>query len=268
VAVGLKSVAFASLSEVRYSVWAAERRANQQLTRGIHLAGGAELGACYNTILVPTVNQDIALAAVGEALERLGCRMVHREEPAPSQGGFHYRSVRMILVGLPGRSGWLPLSSWGDGLSCPFPDWYRKNPLAMALSLSLSPVFYLFSFDAGWVAGYSVFEGGQQVEAQSLTSRPDRSLKEFTPPLKPPQLPSRLGRALDEPQFEFETFARGFQRLEVAVAALASRLGVPVHLIDPLDVQDGDGAIVLEDGKYRRVSPSGWVGLYYEKGSG
>jgi hypothetical protein len=225
------------------------------------------MGACYNTILVPAVEQEPVLAAIRDALERLCCRLVHREEPAPDDGGFHYRSVRMVFVGRPGRSGWLQLSSWGDGLSCPFPNWYRKNPLAMALSWNLSPVLYLFSFDAGCVAGYSMFENGQQVEAQSLTPRPHRSLNEFTCPLEPPRPPSRLGRALGDPEFDYEIFARGFRGLEVATAALAIRLGVPVHLIDPLDIQDGDGAIVLEDGKYRRVSLPGWVGVYYEKGA-
>ncbi len=74
-----------------------------------------------------------------------------------------------------------------------------------------------------------------------------------------------LGEILGDATFDFEGFMRGFEWLEVASAALAARLGASVHLIDPLDVQDGDGALVVENGKYRRVSLPGWFGVYYEK---
>ncbi len=79
----------------------------------------------------------------------------------------------MIFGGPPGDSPWVPLSSWGDGIPCKFPEWYRTNPLAMALSYTLGPVIYMFTYDAGLVAGYSIFNGGQQVEAISLTSKMD-----------------------------------------------------------------------------------------------
>jgi hypothetical protein len=222
------------------------------------------MGACYNTILVPAAEREVVLVAISDALQRLGRRVAHHEAPLTYEDGFHYRSARMIFVGPRGESRWVPLSSWGDSLPCPFPAWYRTNPLAMALSRSLSPVLYLFSYDAGCVAGYSIFEGGQQVEARSLTPRPDWPLDEFSPPLDPPPRPSLLGGLLGDPQFDYESFARGYRRLEIATAALAGRLGVPVHLIDPLHVQDGEGAIVVESGEYKLVSLPGWMAVYYE----
>jgi hypothetical protein len=223
------------------------------------------MGACYNTILVPAVEREDVVAAISDALGRLGRRIVHREEPAAYEDGFHYRSVMMIFVGPSGTSPWVPLSCWGDGLPGKFPDWYRTNPLAMSLSVSLSPVVYLFSYDAGYVAGYSIFEGGQQVEAQSLTPRSDWPLADFSSPLKPPQRPSLLGKAVGEPGFDYEAVARGFEWLEIATAELAARLGVTPHLIDPLHIQDGDGAIIVEGGEYNVVSLPKWIALYYEK---
>jgi hypothetical protein len=225
------------------------------------------MGACYNTILVPVVERETIFAAIGDALRLLGCRIVHREEPTTYEDGFRYRSVRMIFVGQHDGSGWTPLSSWGDGLPRSHHGWYRMNPLALALSWSLSPVVYLFSFDAGWVTGYSVFQDGRLVEAQSLTSRLDRSLGDFASPSEAMQRPSRLGALFGDSEFDYEAFASRFRSLEVAAAALAGRLGAPVHLIDPLDVQDGDGAIVVEAGKYKRVRLAGWAAVYYEPGA-
>ncbi|HYT88840.1 MAG TPA: hypothetical protein VEL76_09040 [Gemmataceae bacterium] len=223
------------------------------------------MGACYNTILVPAVEQSLIFTALEDALGRLRRRIVYHEAPRIYADGFHYRSVQMIFVGPAGQSRWVPLSSWGDGLPGPFPTWYRANPLAMSLSRSLSPVIYLFSFDAGYVAGYSIFKEGEQVEAQSLTWRAAAPLGEFSPPLKPPQPPSLLGQLLEDPDFDYGAFRRRFRNLEVAMAALAARLGTTPHLLDPLHIQDGDGAIVVEAGEYKPVGLPGWVGVYYEK---
>jgi len=135
----------------------------------------------------------------------------------------------------------------------------------MALSYTLGPVIYLFTYDAGFVAGYSIFKGGQQVEAMSLTPKVEWPLGEFAPALAAPAKPTNLGELLGDANFDFEGFMRGFQWLEVATAALAARLGASVHLIDPLDVQDGDGALVVENGEYKQVGLPGWFGIYYEK---
>ncbi|MBC7821695.1 MAG: hypothetical protein IAG10_32825 [Planctomycetaceae bacterium] len=214
---------------------------------------------------MPSVDREPVLAAIGDALDQLGYRIVHREEPSRYEDGFQYRSVQTIFVGPSGGSRWVPLSSWGDGLPCEFPDWYRRNPLAMSLSRSLSPIIYLFTDNAGAVAGYSIFTDGQQVEAQSLTPRLDRPLAESSLPFVPSEKPTILAGLLGDPEFDYEAFMRGFRSLEVAIAALAARLDVSVHLIDPLDVQDGEGAIVVEGGEYRQVSLPSWIGVYYEK---
>src|SRR5947209_3937489 len=126
------------------------------------------MAASYNTILVPVADRETVITAIADALRRLGQRMVYREVPASYADGFQYRSVQMIFGGPQGTSRWVPLSSWGDGIPTKFPEWYRTNPLAMALSCILSPVIYLFTYDAGLVAGYSIFKDGQQVEALSL----------------------------------------------------------------------------------------------------
>jgi hypothetical protein len=223
------------------------------------------MAACYNTILVPSAERETIFAAIADALHLLGYRVVHREEPSSYSDGFQYYSVEMIFGGPPGDSPWVPLSSWGDGMLCKFPQWYRMNPLAMALSYTVSPVIYLFTHDAGLVAGYSIFKGGQQVEAMSLMDQVEWPLGEFAPALPMPATPTNLGAILGDATFDFEGFMRGFQCLEVATAALAARLGASVHLIDALAVQDGDGAFVVRNGEYKQVSLPGWFGVYYEK---
>jgi hypothetical protein len=135
----------------------------------------------------------------------------------------------------------------------------------MALSHTVRQVVYLFTYDAGYCAGYSIFKGGRQMEAKSLMHKVEWPLGEFAPALRAPSPPTNLGEILGDATFDFGRFMRGFDCLEVATAALAARLGASVHLIDPLDVQDGDGALVVENGQYKQVSLPGWFGVYYEK---
>src|SRR5262249_51541331 len=111
----------------------------------------------------------------------------------------------------------------------------------------------------------SIFKEGKQVEAMSLRPAAEWPLGEFAPALTAPAKPTILGEILGDVSFDFEGFMRQFEWLEVATAALAARLGISVHLIDPLDVQDGDGAVIVESGEYKAVSLPGWFGVYYEK---
>jgi len=224
------------------------------------------MGASYNTIAVPAAEQERIRGVIADALRRLGCRVVCHEVPLEYEDGFQNCSAKAIFVGPAGKSRWVPLSSWGDGLpGSNFPEWYRTNSLAMSLSRSLSPVIYLFSYNAGLVSGYSIFSDGQQVEFEAVLSRPGLPLEAFAAPLVPPRKPSILADVLQEPGFDYEVFSRSFPGLEIATAGLAERLGVSPHLIDPLDVQDGDGAINVESGEYKPVSLPGWLGIFYER---
>jgi len=99
----------------------------------------------------------------------------------------------------------------------------------------------------------------------SLTPRLEWPLGEFSPVLASPERPSMLGEILGEPEIDYEKFMRGFRRLEVATAALAAWLGASVHLVDPLEVHDGDGALVVESGEYKLVGLPGWFAVYHER---
>jgi hypothetical protein len=77
-----------------------------------------------------------------------------------------------------------------------------------------------------------------------------------------------LGELLAEPEVDYVGFMRGVGCFEFATGSLAARLGVPVHLVDPFDVQDGDGALVVEHGEYKPVSLDGWFGVYYATAGG
>jgi hypothetical protein len=224
------------------------------------------MGASYNTILVPTVEREKFLQILAEALGQLGHDIVHREEPA-AYGRFGYYSVQMIFIGPFGAHRWLPISSWGDGL-CPFREWFRQNPLAMELSRNVSPVVYLFSYDAGVEVGYSIFVDGRQVESRSAGRHPDLHLQ-VTTVAAPLSGSNILGELLEDPQFDYTAFTDNFRKgnfknLELATAALAERLGLIPHLLDPYDIDDGDGGIVVERGVYKPVTLDGWMAVYYE----
>jgi len=138
------------------------------------------MAASYNTFLLPQVKRELLLAAIENAIHRLGHRIVHFEAPDSYEAGFQYPSVSPIFIGPSNGSGLIPISSWGDGV-CPFPQGYRSNPLALNLSWTLSPIITIFSYNAGSVAGYSIFDNGQHVEAQSVTWQSEYPLNEFTP---------------------------------------------------------------------------------------
>jgi hypothetical protein len=223
------------------------------------------MGACYNTILMPAIYEAAIVAAICDALQSLGCRIVDEERMTGDQHGFRNGSTLSVFVGPTDGSPWVPIASWGDGLRCPFPGWYRDNPLAAALSRGSSPIVYLFTYNAGLTAGYSIFENGRQTAGQTLNSKSEWPLNEFSPPADVPSGNERLTQIMADPGFDFESFMRRFRYLEEAIAGLAARLGASVHLIDALDVQDGDGAIVVVDGEYRQVATVDWIGIFYEK---
>jgi hypothetical protein len=224
------------------------------------------VGASYNTIAVPVTEPERIHGGIADALRWLGCRVVSHEAPLDSADGFQYRSAKTIFVGPKGTSRWVPLSSWGEGLpGCGFPEWYRTNSLAMSLSRILSPVIYFFSYDAGLLAGYSIFREGRHVEFRSLLNQPGLPWEASFVSQVPLRPSSNLADVLHEPGFDYEVFCRGFDGLEVATAALAGRIGVEPHLIDPLDIQDGDGAIIVNNGEYKQVGVPGWLCIFYEK---
>ena len=223
------------------------------------------MGASYNTIIVPSTDLESIVTSIDQALYRLDRRIVHREEPRSYQDGFHYNSGEPVFVGLPDVCRWVPVTAWGNLLpDSPWYAWYTVNPLALNLSLSLEPVVYFFSYNSGFVAGYSIFQGGNQVEAQSLAWQAAVALEEFTPPVESLQDRTLLGKLMGQSEFDYEGFARSFDSLEVATAELAARFGLAVHLLDPFDIQDGDGGIVIEDGEYKVADLTGWIAVYYD----
>lgn len=128
-------------------------------------------------------------------------------------------------------------------------------------------MIYFFSFDSGFVSGYSIFVDGKQIEAQAIPWSSNHELADFTPSINGPKQPTCLGEFLGDATFDYETFARSFTNLEIATAALADRLGLNVHLLDPLDIHDGDGGITVEADNYDTVELSNWMAVYYEKES-
>jgi hypothetical protein len=221
------------------------------------------MGANYNTILAPTVRREQLLGAIDCFLSAHGATVELVEEQELRGIPFTSSSASTVLFGPPTSSGWVPVTSWGDAL-IPYPLWYTVNPLAAWLSRTVTPVLYLFSFDSGGVAGYSVFEGGEQVEAETLPAREGVDEPDFTPLLPPPTMPTLLGKALRDPSFDYKRFARTIRNLEKATAALVARFGLDAHLMDPLQMDEGQGLAVL-DGDYVAVDLAKWSCVTYRR---
>jgi hypothetical protein len=144
--------------------------------------------------------------------------------------------------------------------------WNRDNPLARSLSRVLCPVIYLFSTNSGYVAGYSIFTNGEQVETQALPWKDGVALNEDDrPPLPPPGTKTALGEALGEPMFDYPRFARGFRSLEKATATLVAKFGSEAHLMDPLDMSRGY-ALAVDGGRTVRVELAGWTCVTWRRG--
>lgn len=223
------------------------------------------MGASYSTILVPAAERAVVLTNIGNALDALGCQVVHREEPSTHEEGFNYPSNKAIFIGPANNSRWVELATCGEGLTDKQDVEDHISPLALSLSRSLSPVISYYSLDSGYVAGYRIFCEGQQKESRSMTWRSDARPTEPLLSLPTTQKPSLLGTILNIANFDYDTFMRGYASFEIATAALAERLGASVHLIDPLGIQDGDGAINIVRGKYKKVELPNWIAVYYEK---
>jgi len=74
------------------------------------------MGACYNTILVPALDRDAILGAVGRFLGEHGAKIVRVENQTHPGEPFATNSAKVVLFGSPSASGWLPITSWADGL--------------------------------------------------------------------------------------------------------------------------------------------------------
>jgi hypothetical protein len=219
------------------------------------------MGANYNCTLIPSTGHETQTSIVASALRDLGYAVMHEDTPKDCHKGFSYRSNLVVFISPPGEAEWIQLISTGYY----FNDSYVVDRLAQSLSKFISPAINLWSFNSGKSIGYGIYENGSQVEAQTVNSSPPHPLEDFTPLLAPPEPPTRLGKLIKDPRFDFNGFAISIRWLEEAMAALTSRFGVRAHLLDWGGVQDGDGGIVIRDGKYSIVDLPGWTAIYYEK---
>jgi len=220
------------------------------------------MGASYNTILVPALDRNAILGAVGSFLGEHGAKIVRVENQMHSGAPFATNSAKVVLFGSPSASGWLPVSSWADGLIA-YPTWYQANPLAASLSRSASLAIYLFSVDSGFVAGYTAFVGGGLVEGQTVPWKDGESVgPDFDLPVSAPGHDNRLRAALNDADFDYVRFIRRFPSVEEATGALMARFGLDCHLMDPLDMLDGRG-LALVDGQYVDVPLTGWSCITY-----
>jgi hypothetical protein len=224
------------------------------------------MGANYNTILIPAFDRNALLGAITGFLAEHRAVVQQVEQQTRRGVPFATKAATVVLFGAPCVSGWLPVTAWGDGL---IPDsyrsWNRENSMACWLSRVVGPVIYLFSQDSGYVAGYSVFAEGEQVEALTLPWKDGVAIDDdFRPSLPPPGKKTRLGESLGEPNFDYLRFARDYRSLEEATGSLVAKFAIDVHLMDPLHMTRGHG-LAVDGGSYAQVELDGWTCITWRR---
>src|SRR5436305_15149657 len=88
-----------------------------------------EVGACYNTILLPSLGRDSLLGAITGYLAEHGAEVERVERQYRRGAPFATNPTKPVLFGPPSGSGWVPVTPWGDGLA-PSPVGSTATPLA------------------------------------------------------------------------------------------------------------------------------------------
>ena len=164
---------------------------------------------------------------------------------------------------------WVPVVANCSTLKISLCDWYNLNPLARHLSAGTGASIYLWCYDSGYVAGYSLFLQGELEEAQTVFSRSvmgeDTKLMPGVPIPDDHQGQTSLATVLNNPEFDYRQFMKHYDDLEDATAAFVVSFGVVEHLCDFDLLARGMGGVAVIEGKYQPISLSDeWVVIIYE----
>jgi len=171
-----------------------------------------------------------------------------------------FDSNSVVFISPPeGESGRMAISTWASELGIDYRQWYLENPMAAYLSRTLSPVVTLWTLKAGVVAGYSVWMDGRKCEWNTVGARREVGAAENEAPSS-----EHLADLLGDKEFDYGCFMEGHRDYEIATGILASRLGLRAHLVDIMDLIDGEGAMAISEGEYTTVDLTHWTAIAFE----
>jgi hypothetical protein len=228
------------------------------------------MGANYDMILSAGASQPQVIDSVRVFLQRqgysalsvIGYDSFRENRPAATD---------MVCFVGPQRDGvWLPMVANCSTLRVSLRDWFTLNPLARHLSVSARATIYLWCFDSGFAAGYTLFLQGKRQAAQTVFSRSiTQRESELIPGVPVPpdyQGKTSLGTVLNKPDFDYGEFMARYVDLEDATAALVASLGVLEHLCDFDHLARGMDAVAVNDGRSQPIALSPeWVVIPYER---
>jgi hypothetical protein len=218
------------------------------------------MSASYDFIAVPAEHGRRVLATLAGFLSQKGMRVIAPRMQTTQGRPTRFKTNKVIFISHATRR-WIQIAAWPNELEIDFSSWHFRNPLALHLSTALSPVLFVWSVGGGRAGGYSIFEDGSLAESQSAGD-----FEQMRDPSFDHKNGACLARILNDGSFQFREVVRAVNgNLEMAIATIAHRLGCECHLVDLMDLLDGDGGMVIENGKYSPVSTAGWNALEFAK---
>ena len=229
------------------------------------------MGANYDMILSAGVSQPQVIDSVKAFLQQQGYRAL-RVVGYDSFRQQRPKAIDMVcFVGPPSKRGWLPVVANCSTLRISLHDWFTLNPLARHLSFTARAAIYLWCYDSGFAAGYTLFLQGERQAVQTVFTR---TVTERETELIPGVLPvpedyqgaTSLAHVLNDASFGYGEFTSRYFDLEDATAAFVASLGIKEHLCDFDLLARGMDAFAVVDGKYQPISLSSeWVVIIYER---
>lgn len=218
------------------------------------------MSASYDFIPVPAERRDRVLATLTGFLSQKGMRVIAPGMQVTQGRPPRFKTNKVIFISHATHR-WIQIATWASELEIDFSSWHFRNPLALHLSTALSPVLFVWSMGGGGAGGYSVFEDGSLAESQSAGH-----FEQISDPSFDYTNSACLAGILNDESFQFREVVRTVNgNLEIAIATISKRLGCECHLVDVMDLLDGDGGVVIENGKYSPVRTAGWTALEFAK---
>src|SRR5208282_5809334 len=113
------------------------------------------MGANYDMLIARSVDQRGVIEAVTGFLTTKGRAVVRQAEFPEATRNDRLRSHtdNVVFIGPDRLSPWIPFTCVSTNVRISGQEWFGQNPLAVFVSMKLSPVVFLWTLDYGVAAG-------------------------------------------------------------------------------------------------------------------
>jgi hypothetical protein len=168
---------------------------------------------------------------------------------------------KAILLSPP-TGGWIEMAALPSAMEITLATWFHFNPVAAHVSRSVGECIHLWSLDSGYVAGYTVYLDGELAGRECIFSRKAKSRNEVMAGVPTPeQRPSKALATALQTAYDFAADLCHYSNLEVGMAALVSRFGFHVHLLDFYEATEEKIGIAVLNSKYVDVDLTDWTAI-------